>query len=141
MYTGSYGHRTYGFDDAERAYFGEISARPHTIAQPDEKSMNCLTPIMYAPRSARGRRLFPRRATRFQGAYGPDAWPWGATLAPVSDLPARSNFNNGVGSFSPANQQRFFRASTAGPFSADLRGDEAGAAQRERRALALRQEG
>ncbi|MBX3218427.1 MAG: hypothetical protein KF850_40855 [Labilithrix sp.] len=120
MYTGAYGHRTYGFDDAERTYFNEI-ARPHTtIAQLDEKAMNCLTPVMYAAFCAwDGGYLATRDA--LQAAYGPANWPWGATPAPASDPLARSNFNNGVGSFSPANPPRYvFPSVNYGTFASDF---------------------
>lgn len=120
MYAGSYGHRTYWFDDADRTYFGEIP-RPHTTKDLlDEKAMNCLTPVMYAAFCAwDGGYLATRDAV--QAAYGPAAWPWGATPAPVDDPLKRSNYNNGVGSFSPANPPRYvFPAVNYATFAQDF---------------------
>ncbi len=120
MYTGSYGHRTYWFDAAERTYFGEID-RPHTTKDLlDEKAMNCLTPVMYAAFCAwDGGYLATREA--LQAAYGPAAWPWGATPIPADDPLKRSNFNAGVGSFSPANPPRYvFPAVNYGTFAQDF---------------------
>ncbi|MBN9164197.1 MAG: hypothetical protein J0I07_24750 [Myxococcales bacterium] len=105
MYDGAFGHRTYWFDAAERTYFGEIPRPVTTKEQLDEKSMNCLTPAMYAAFCAwDGGYLVTQAAA--QAAYGPDNYPWGSQ-APKTDPQKRANVNNGVTAFSPANPPRY----------------------------------
>lgn len=105
MYDGSYGHRTYWFDDAERTYFGEIPRPVTTKEQLDEKSMNCLTPAMYAAFCAWDGGYLPTRAAA-QGAYGPNAYPWGAQTPRLDPL-KRANVNDGVAGFGPAKAPRY----------------------------------
>lgn len=107
MYADAYGHRTYWFDDAERAYFGEIARPPQTSKDLlDEKAMNCLTPVMFAAFCAwDGGYLVTREA--IHAAYGPANWPWGETPKPTEDPLKRSNVNNNILSLSPANPPRY----------------------------------
>lgn len=105
MYDGAYGHRTYWFDDTERAYFGEIARPVVTKEQLDQKSMNCLTPAMFAAFCAwDGGYLVTRKAA--QAAYGPSAWPWGEQ-EPLADPDKRANVNPGVRALSPAAPPRY----------------------------------
>lgn len=98
MYPDAYGHRTYWFDAAEAAYFFEI-ARP--AAQKDwldEKSMNCITPLMFTAFCAWDGGYMQSQAA-ISTAYGPDTWPWGATPSPQDEVAKIANYNAGTGGF------------------------------------------
>ena len=98
MYPDSYGHRTYWFDATEAAYFFEI-ARP--AAQKDwldEKSMNCITPLMFTAFCAWDGGYMQSQAA-ISNAYGPSQWPWGDTPTPTDNVAKMSNYNSGTGGF------------------------------------------
>jgi hypothetical protein len=86
MNAGGYGHRTYYIDETTEpgfaAYFGNFeAARPASRKNDlDEKSMNCMTPLMFAAFCAWDGGYVQSRAA-LQAAYGIERWPWGATPA------------------------------------------------------------
>jgi hypothetical protein len=120
MYTDGYGHRTYWFTQAESNEFGEIVRPAAQQEWLDEKAMNCLTPIMYAAFCAWDGGYMPSR-TAFYAAWGGQTWPWGAAPAPLDNVAKIANFNNGTGSFSPANPPRYvFPNVNYGTFASDF---------------------
>jgi hypothetical protein len=100
MALGNSGHRTVWTDDATRTSFFEPSAGSATDRDRlDEKSANCMTPIMFASFCAwDGGYVMTEDA--FMKAYGPATLPWGEPAAGLSmnqDATARSNYNiNGL---------------------------------------------
>jgi hypothetical protein len=99
---GGYGHRTYWFDAALSASFNEVARPPAMQAILDQKSMNCMTPIMFAAFCAwDGGYLISQQA--IAAAYGPDAWPWGPSPSTAEDrpaiLPMYANYNPGTSGF------------------------------------------
>jgi hypothetical protein len=106
MYSDSYGHRTYWFDAAESDEFGEIRRPAAQREWLDEKSMNCMTPIMFAAFCAWDGGYLPSR-TAFYAAWGGQTWPWGATPEPNNAAAKIANFNSGTGSFTPAAPPRY----------------------------------
>jgi hypothetical protein len=87
-----YGHRTYWYDDALSKNYSEV---PRPLMQDilDEKSMNCMPPIMFAAFCAWDGGYLQTPAA-IAGAYGPSQWPWGDTPAPASAAPAfYGNYN------------------------------------------------
>ncbi len=106
MYSGGYGHRTLDESEGLRIYFGEPARDPVVLAEADDKSVNCMTPLMYAAFCAwDGGYLQTRPA--IMAAYGPDRWPWGPapsatlTLATERTFPGNFNFSVNTTSFTP----------------------------------------
>jgi hypothetical protein len=101
MALGNSGHRTVWTDDATRASFGEPSAGNTTERDRlDEKSANCMTPIMFAAFCAwDGGYVMTQDA--FMAAFGPATLPWGEPAAGLTmnqDAAGRSNYNmSGLG--------------------------------------------
>ncbi len=97
---GGYGHRTYYFDAGKSAVFGEVARAASMKDVLDEKSMNCMTPIMFAAFCAwdGGYMLTP---DAMAGAYGPSQWPWGDTPTPQDNVALITNYNNGRASTPP----------------------------------------
>ena len=106
MYTGSYGHRTYWFDTAESAYFGEINRGAAAKDVLDEKSMNCMTPIMFGAFCAWDGGYMPTQ-TAIATAYGPSQWPWGDTPTPADDVAKIANYNSGTSGFNNVKTPRY----------------------------------
>jgi hypothetical protein len=86
MAKGAYGHRTYYIDEATEpgfsAYFGgfEVVRAPSRKNDLDEKSMNCMTPLMFAAFCAWDGGYVQSSAV-LEAAYGTERWPWGAAPA------------------------------------------------------------
>jgi len=116
-----YGHRTYWFDAAESAYFYE-QARPASSTKDilDEKSMNCITPLMFTAFCAWDGGYMQSQAA-LSTAYGPDTWPWGA-LPDVTDSNAKiTNYNAGTSGFGNTKNPRYlFPLVGYGTFAADF---------------------
>ena len=102
-----YGHRTYWFDAAESAYFYEV-ARPASNTKDvlDEKSMNCMTPIMFTAFCAWDGG-YMQSQDAISKAYGPSAWPWGATPTPTDAVAKIANYNAGTGGFGNTKDPRY----------------------------------
>lgn len=87
-----FGHRTYWFDAALSASFNEV---PRDVAMRDildQKSMNCMTPIMFAAFCAWDGGYMISQAA-IAAAYGPSQWPWGDTPSATDTVSAYANFN------------------------------------------------
>ncbi len=83
MYDSGYGHRTYHDGPDVSRYFLEPARNAITLAELDDKSMNCLSSLMYAAFCAwDGGYLQSQDAVG--AAYGPARWPWGDS--PVTSL-------------------------------------------------------
>ena len=92
MGTAFYGHRTLHFSAAEAQQFNEL-ARPASQRDGlDEKSMNCMTPVMFAAFCAWDGGYLPTPTT-FYRAWGEAAWPWGATPSVTDETAKIGNFN------------------------------------------------
>jgi hypothetical protein len=110
MYAGGYGHRSVWNDETMRAHFGELSRGDNAARDVlDEKSANCMTPLMFAAFCAwDGGYMMTRDA--LLRAYGPDTLPWGqpaAGLTANQDANMRANYNiNGLGNLA-ANPPRY----------------------------------
>jgi len=118
MNAGAYGHRTYWSDATQMAYFGEP---PRTISQDilDEKSMNCMTAMMFAAFCAwDGGYLISRDA--ISAAYGPKAWPWGDTPTPADEVAKIANYNAGVSNFGAKDPRYLFPLVDYGTFANDF---------------------
>jgi hypothetical protein len=100
MYAGASGHRTVWTDDTKAAEFGELS-RGGTAARDslDEKSANCMTPLMFAAFCAWDGGYVQSQAA-YLTAYGTGVLPWGAPAAGRTinqDGNDRTNYNiNGL---------------------------------------------
>jgi hypothetical protein len=106
LYEGSYGHRTYWFDAAESAYFQEVTRPASAKDILDEKSMNCITPLMFTAFCAWDGGYLQSVAA-ISKAYGTSEWPWGDTPTPKDNVAKMANYNGGTGSFSPSNPPRY----------------------------------
>jgi hypothetical protein len=100
MYKGNYGHRTYDDGPAVNAYFGEPRRSPASLAESDDKAVNCLPPLMYAAFCAWDGGYLTSKAAVI-AAYGSELWPWGAaptaaSLNLTSERTMLGNFNWGV---------------------------------------------
>lgn len=119
-----YGHRTYWFDAAESAYFYE-QPRPASSTKDilDEKSMNCITPIMFTAFCAWDGGYLQSQAA-ISNAYGLDRWPWGPSPAvgePNTDIALYANFNAGTSGFGNVKNPRYlFPVVGYGTFAADF---------------------
>lgn len=119
-----YGHRTYWFDAAESAYFYE-QARPASSTKEllDEKSMNCITPIMFTAFCAWDGGYLQSQAA-ISTAYGPDRWPWGpspTTAEPNANIALYANFNVSTSGFNNTKDPRYlFPLVGYGTFAADF---------------------
>jgi hypothetical protein len=93
MQAGGYGHRTYFIDETTEpgfaAYFGNFETTRAASRKDDldEKSMNCMTPLMFAAFCAWDGGYVQSRDA-LQAAYGTARWPWGAAPAWSSYLDA-----------------------------------------------------
>ncbi len=96
MGAGSYGHRTYWADQADSQVFGEVYRDTKDIL--DVKSMNCMTPIMFAAFCAWDGG-YMQSVAAISTAYGPYQWPWGDTPTPQDNVAKITNYNAGVGNF------------------------------------------
>jgi len=116
-----YGHRTYWFDKAEADYFYEVD-RPATSTKDllDEKSMNCMTPLMFTAFCAWDGG-YMQSVDALSKAYGPSKWPWGA-LPEVTDTVALiTNYNAGTGGFNNTKNPRYLWPQVDyGTFQADF---------------------
>ena len=120
MYPGSYGHRTYWFNAAEAAEFGELTRPADQQAWLDEKSMNCMTPLMYAAFCAWDGGYMPSQATWY-AAWGSQAWPWGAGPNVNDEVAKIANFNAGTSGFGLTKAPRYlFPAVNYGTFANDF---------------------
>ncbi len=120
MYADSYGHRTYWFDDAEADEFGELHRPAGQREWLDEKSMNCMTPIMFAAFCAWDGGYMASQAAWFS-AWGDKVWPWGDGPDVTDDAAKLANFNAGTGTFSPSAPPRYvFPSVDYGTFAADF---------------------
>jgi len=116
-----YGHRTYWFDAAESAYFYEVP-RPATSTKDllDEKSMNCITPLMFTVFCAWDGG-YMQSQDAISNAYGPSKWPWGALPEVNDDVAKISNWNNGTGGFNNTKNPRYlWPLVNYGAFEADF---------------------
>jgi hypothetical protein len=120
MYANAYGHRTYWFDQAESTYFSELVRPAAQKDWLDEKSMNCITPLMFTAFCAWDGGYMQSQASII-GAYGPSTWPWGAT-PDVTDAVAKiTNFNNGTSGFGNNKDPRYlFPIVNYGTFANDF---------------------
>ncbi len=105
MGAGSYGHRTYWYSQAMSNYYSEVY-RPGRQNDLDEKSMNCLNPIMFAAFCAWDGGYIQSVAA-LSAAYGPYQWPWGDSPNTNDEAFKYSNFNSGVGNFSATKLPRY----------------------------------
>jgi hypothetical protein len=120
LYEGSYGHRTYWFDEAESKYFDEVIRPASAKDVLDEKSMNCITPLMFTAFCAWDGGYLQSVAA-ISKAYGPSEWPWGSTPTPKDNVAKMANYNEGTGSFSPSNLPRYlFPIVNFGTFANDF---------------------
>jgi len=118
MTAGAYGHRTYWYDDAQMAYFGEP---PRSVSQDilDEKSMNCMTPMMFAAFCAwDGGYLVSRDA--ISAVYGPSQWPWGDNPIPGDEVAKITNYNAGTSNFGAKDPRYLFPLVDYGFFANDF---------------------
>jgi hypothetical protein len=92
MYPGAYGHRTYWYDTTQSQYFGEIDRGAAAKDVLDDKSMNCVSPMIFAAFCAWDGGYMPSREA-LSGAYGPKAWPWGDTPSPADEVVKNANYN------------------------------------------------
>ncbi len=102
---GSFGHRTYWYDDATSLSFQEVP-RPGMKDILDAKSMNCMTPIMFAAFCAWDGGYMQSQAA-ISTAYGPFQWPWGDTPTPQDEVAKITNFNSGTGGFNATRRPRY----------------------------------
>ena len=106
LYPGSYGHRTYWYDAAQSAYYGEV-VRP--VAQKDwldEKSMNCAPAHIFAAFCAWDGGYL-QTTSALQGAYGTGTWPWGATPLPTDAVAKITNYNVNTSGFDNTKVPRY----------------------------------
>ena len=96
MGAGSYGHRTYWSDQADSQVFGEVYRDTKDVL--DVKSMNCMTPIMFAAFCAWDGG-YMQSVAAISTAYGPYQWPWGDTPTPQDNVAKIANYNAGTGNF------------------------------------------
>lgn len=117
---GGYGHRTYWFDAALSASFSEV---PRSVAMKDildEKSMNCMPPIMFAAFCAWDGGYMVSQAA-IAAAYGPSQWPWGDLPTPQDEVAKIANYNPGTSGFGATKQPRYlFPSVNYATFADDL---------------------
>lgn len=93
MLPNAYGHRTLMYDPAQGAgEFQRAAALRDTL---DEKSMNCMTPIMFAAFCAWDGGYMQTQAA-IAGAYGSATWPWGSTPDVTDEVAKIANYNAGT---------------------------------------------
>ena len=102
-----YGHRTYWFNATEATYFYEVD-RPATSTQDllDEKSMNCITPLMFTAFCAWDGG-YMQSVDAISKAYGPSKWPWGDLPEVNNEVTKISNWNSGTGGFNNTKNPRY----------------------------------
>jgi len=120
MYDTAYGHRTYWFDAAEAAYFGELVRPAAEKDWLDEKSMNCITPLMFTAFCAWDGGYVQSQAA-ISTAYGPSTWPWGATPDVTDEVAKIANYNPGTGGFGATKNPRYlYPVVNYGTFASDF---------------------
>jgi hypothetical protein len=120
LYANAYGHRTYWFDATESAYFSELVRPAAQKDWLDEKSMNCITPIMFTAFCAWDGGYVQSQAA-ISTAYGPDTWPWGATPDVTDTVAKITNYNAGTSGFGNAKDPRYlFPVVGYASFASDL---------------------
>lgn len=103
---GGYGHRTYWYDAALSASFGEV---PRSAAMKDildEKSMNCMIAPMFAAFCAWDGGYMISQAA-IAAAYGPSQWPWGDSPTPQDAVAMITNYNAGTSGFGATKNPRY----------------------------------
>ncbi|MFO0664074.1 MAG: hypothetical protein U0174_08985 [Polyangiaceae bacterium] len=94
MLPNAYGHRTLMYDPATDA--AEYQRAPQIRDILDEKSMNCMTPIMFAAFCAWDGGYMQTQPA-IAAAYGSATWPWGASPHVNDEVAKIANFNAGTG--------------------------------------------
>ena len=84
----------YWYNQALSTDYDEVW-RPGRQNDLDEKSMNCMTPILFAAFCAWDGGYMQSQAA-VSTAYGPYQWPWGDIPIPQDDVARITNFNNGT---------------------------------------------
>jgi hypothetical protein len=118
MGAGAYGHRTYWYDKAKSDAFGEVFRGDAMKDVLDEKSMNCMTPIMFAAFCAWDGG-YMQSQTVIATAYGPNQWPWG-DLPAMNDAAAKMGNYNLNTSFGATDPRYLFPIVDYGTFANDF---------------------
>ncbi len=120
MGAGGYGHRTYWFDAAQSAAYGETPRAAVTKEISDEKSANCLTPLMFAAFCAWDGGYMVRRDV-LRAAWGPATWPWGDGPGPKDENAKLANYNASTDDFGASVVPRYlFPQVGYGTFADDM---------------------
>jgi hypothetical protein len=115
----AYGHRTYWYPAALAQNFSEVPRPDASQDWLDEKSMNCMIPLMFAAFCAWDGGYIQSPAA-LAAAYGPRQWPWGDTPTPQDEVAKITNYNAG-NNFNNAKAPRYlFPAVNYATFANDL---------------------